>query len=104
MNERNAYGNTPLIVACKHAHDEDGKVLISAGALLYLRNRKGRNALYYAFKKNHLFVWNFFFGGLSEELKVAVLREHLLTWTALENSVRQSFEIWAVKAARGGFV
>jgi ankyrin repeat protein len=104
VNERDAFGNTALMLACKKGNANSAKMLIESGALIELKNWKGRDALYYALKRRSLACIELLFGGLSSDSKAIILREHLLPLTGLEGDVRESFDILAVKATRLGFI
>jgi hypothetical protein len=62
INIQDPFGNTPLIIAVRHKKLNVIQLLIENGADIYLRNCKGKGALYYAHKlRTHevnQVIWN----------------------------------------------
>lgn len=53
MNEPNAYGNTPLHVACYNGQDVVVNELIDCGAIVNQKNEKGFTPLHFAAASTH---------------------------------------------------
>ena len=68
LNEQDLFGNTPLLLACKKGHWGVATCFLRAGADSRVRNRKSKDALYYALKAK------------KENGDIFLLLESLLKW------------------------
>jgi ankyrin repeat protein len=53
VETQDEFGDTPFIIACKKGYFDIAQLLIKNGANIHTRNRKGRDASFYAYKHEH---------------------------------------------------
>lgn len=95
MNEPNAYGNTPLHVACYNGQDVVVNELIDCGAIVNQKNEKGFTPLHFAAASTHgalcleLLVGNGADVNMKVRNKIIIYKYVTVKTTSVVNTIQQ---------------